>query len=630
MRYHVCGLTIDTTRFRIERAGGEAVAVEPKVFDLLLYLIRHRERVVGREELFQTVWEGREVSDATLSNHVMSARRVLGDNGDLQGSIQTVRGRGYRLVAPVTEMPVVAAIAATPSARGWRPRWQAIAVLVALLVPASLVVAKLMKTELPVPSALAMDNRPYVVVVPFDAPADAPDHVRQFATQLTRDVIQKLEGISGLRVLSRRSTTGAFSTNKSREYIIERVPDVQYVLDGDVIAAPDGGLRFMPALEELPSGRLLFNKHYPFIVDGNSFFEMSSGIAEAVSTALEVEILKEEQRALTEFPTSNPRAYAPYVAGWEQMELFTPESLRRAIELFNEAIALDDQFFAAYMARSDTLRSLFGYFEPPIKMMAAVESSLNEALAIRNGSAEALASLGLTQVMAWRWQEAWDSLSQARARSRAFGPDLALAELGFALYYTALGDVEKVRRSIEAANRIDPLNIEMADWGTWTLFMSREYEVARRWGEEKMRQHPDNGLIACGAGIAAYLADDTAGGVRLLEQCVRKSARAPVALIMLAQGYGYDNQVDRVEPLLREADSAGIYTCPYESAVAWLSIGAKERAIPLLFDAVEKRSNCLIFLHVDPRLDPIRDDPRYAELLVKVGLDANSRARYHR
>jgi tetratricopeptide (TPR) repeat protein len=90
-----------------------------------------------------------------------------------------------------------------------------------------------------------------------------------------------------------------------------------------------------------------------------------------------------------------------------------------------------------------------------------VISSISEALELSPGSAEALSSLGLTYVMAWRWKDAWAMLSEAKARD----PTLALTELGFALYYSGLGEVEKVKSSLAAANRLDPLNPELADWG---------------------------------------------------------------------------------------------------------------------------------------------------------------------
>src|ERR1044072_474108 len=120
MKYQIAEFLIDTARFRIS-SGDTHIPAEPKVFDLLVYLVRHRDRVVTREELFQEVWDGREVSDATLSNHIKSARKVLGDSGDLQKTIQTSRGRGYQFIAPVTVIPEGAgadeAPAAQPAAR---------------------------------------------------------------------------------------------------------------------------------------------------------------------------------------------------------------------------------------------------------------------------------------------------------------------------------------------------------------------------------------------------------------------------------------------------------------------------------------------------------------------------------
>src|SRR5512139_738457 len=115
-KFRIGDYVVDTARFRITHRD-ETVAVEPKVFDLLVHLIRHRDRVLTREQLFEAVWDGREVSDATLSNHVASARKALGDSGELQRTIQTVRGRGYQFVAPVVEIveePTSAAAGTTP------------------------------------------------------------------------------------------------------------------------------------------------------------------------------------------------------------------------------------------------------------------------------------------------------------------------------------------------------------------------------------------------------------------------------------------------------------------------------------------------------------------------------------
>ena len=646
-KFRIGDYVVDTARYRIS-VGEVPVAVEPKVFDLLVHLIRHRDRVLTREELFQSVWDGREVSDATLSNHVRSARKALGDSGELQQTIQTVRGRGYQFVAPVIEVvedagdaviettpapapppaPAPAHVTGSPDAPPRRPwRLSLPLVVVALLVPVLFLGARFLNG----PSVQPELDRPYLLVVPFGVSDNATEYHRTFADQVTREVVDNLRKISGLRTVPHASAFH-FRNDKTREHIFESLPDLQFVLDGEVSVAPDGTLRITPRLTDLRRDVDVWSSPFTVHVDNRDFFETPAGIARAVARALKVQILRDEQRALAELPRI-PQAYEPYAAGWREMEKFTHESMHRAVEYFDQAIALDPDFIAAYQAKSEALRSIFAYFEPPQELLPVVEASLAAVLERDPDSAEALSSLGLTQVMAWKWREAWQNLNKARA----LDPTLAQTEIGFALYYTALGENEKVKASLARAVELDPLNSELADWGTWALFMVGEQQAARDWGKKQMRQHPENGFVFCGSGIAAYLRGDAAEGVALLEHGVKLSGRAPVALIMLAQGYGYAGQKDKVLPLLAEAERANIYMCPYETAVAHLSLGdeaSRTRAVELLFEAVEKRSNCLIFLRIDPRLKVLREDPRYAdryrELLTLVGLEESAVRSYRR
>src|SRR5512139_1208986 len=177
-KFRIGDYVVDTTRYRISHSD-VTVAVEPKVFDLLVHLIRHRDRVLTREQLFEAVWDGREVSDATLSNHVAGARRALGDSGELQRTIQTVRGRGYQFVAPVVEVvddvasaavgttpvpaPALAPAAAPVTGRPDEPtrsRWRLALPLggVALLVAGLLLGTRLLNAPSPPPEL----DRPYL------------------------------------------------------------------------------------------------------------------------------------------------------------------------------------------------------------------------------------------------------------------------------------------------------------------------------------------------------------------------------------------------------------------------------------------------------------------------------------
>ena len=618
MKYQITEYLIDTSRYRIT-SGDTVIPAEPKVFDLLVYLIRHRDRVLSREELFREVWEGREVSDATLSNHIKSARKILGDDGEQQKTILTIRGRGYQFVAPVTVIPEDAATSAD-SASVPRPAWRWPMAIAGVLLLAALLGWGAYASLRERPAS----ELPYVVVVPFDVSGDAPEEWRPFADQVTREVIRNLRKISGLRVVPATSAF-TFRDNKSRDYIRRQLPDVRYVLDGVVSISAGNTLRITPELEDLNKNLVVWDKDYEGRTDDTNLFAMQSSIAAAVSDSLKVAILADEQRALDEFPTTNLKAYEAYVAGRYQLDLLSHESLPRAIKLFDQAIALDPQFFDAYIARSDAYRQLFGYFEPPINMLQKVVDSIAEAQVLRPDSAEAWSSLGLTYVMAWRWKDAWIALNKAKHRD----PTLAQTELGFALYYSGLGEAEKVKRALAEGDRLDPLNAEMADWGNWALFMVGESKAAREWVDRKMQQHPDIGMVASGAGVGAYIAGDYPRAVQLAERGVQIDGSA-VAMIMLAQAYGYAGQKEKVLPLLEKAASAGGFICPYESAAAYLSIGDTERALTLLDDAVAKRSNCLMFLRNDPRLEPIRQDPHYQVLLNRVGLDDLAVASYKR
>ena len=166
--------------------------------------------------------------------------------------------------------------------------------------------------------------------------------------------------------------------------------------------------------------------------------------------------------------------------------------------------------------------------------------------------------------------------------------------------------------------------MELADWGNWALFLTGQIDSSREWGNEMMEKHPGVGFITSAASIGVYMAGDFARAVNLAEKG-RLLEDSPLAQIILAQAYGYNGEKEKVRPLLELAARAGVYTCPYESAVGYLTVGETETAMGLLEEAYEKRSNCLVFLRVDPRLAPVRESERfrgqYLDLMARAGLD---------
>jgi DNA-binding winged helix-turn-helix (wHTH) protein/tetratricopeptide (TPR) repeat protein len=628
-KFRVGDYTIDTTLFRIT-SGSEVVPVEPKVFDLLVYLIRHRDRLLSRDELFQKVWDGREVSDATLSNHIKSARRCLGDSGDLQQTILTVRGRGYQFVAPVTELDVTADIpgdqkqlvAADTTRSPKRPVWLLpLAAAFLTVVAAGLFVWRMSGS----PDAPMKAPPPIVLVLPLEVSGDAPAAWQGWANEITRRVIGSLRQISGLRAMDRTTSFSFGVADRTHEYIRRQLPAVRYVLSGVVTPSSDRSFRITLELDELDTGKQAWRKVYEHrgLFDEAALTEVEAAIAPAVSQSLQVTLLDDERlalRRLREPLTSDRRALELYVEGWKYLQLYDHESMKKAVALFEQAVARDENFFDAYLALGEANRWIFGYYETPRDVLPKVVAALKRAQELRPDSAEPLSALGLTYTMAWDWEQAWRYLNLAHEKD----PHLATTELGFALYYCAHDEPERVKQSLQRALENDPLNAELADWGNWALVMVGESDAAREWVNGMMEKHPTIGLIAAGAGVGASIAGDHPRSVKLAEQG-HLIESTPVVKVMLAQVYAYTGRGDDARSLLHEAERAGVYTCPYESAVTYLALGETDTSMALLEKSYDKRSNCLIFLRGDPRLRPLREDSRYQQrfqaLLVRVGLD---------
>ncbi len=609
--------------------NGELKSVEPKVFDLILYLINHRDEVVTRQQLFDDLWDARLVSDATLSNHIKMARAVLEDDGEKQSVIKTVRSRGYQFIARVED--VTAATEAEPAIDGTKDETvngdSAVTSVIpntvlkiGALVVASIIAILLWQFSTEPDNSLGtstdVDTRPYILVVPFAVSGDNKVGWQPFADQITREVIRDLRKISGLRVIP-SSSAFTFKENKTVSYIRQQLPQVRYVLNAIISIGAESEIRITAELDDIETGKLIWDGDYQNRIDDSNFFEVQTKIAASVSDSLKIVILDEERQILDQVPTINLAAYELYVQGQHQLEILTQKSLYRAVDLFSKAIELDPNFEEAYIAKADSYRLLMSYFEKPIDILPRVTGSVVGALKINPDSAEARSSLGLAYVFAWRWEDAWKMLNE----SREHNPNLALTELGFAIYYSAMGDKDGVHRSLQRATKLDPLNVEIADWGHWALVMVGETEDAIKWGEKQIRLHPKVGMIYSGASVSAAIAGDYEKAITLAKKGVLLDTGSSFSLLSLAQAYGFAGEIEKIHPLLQQVDEFSGYTCPYESAIVYAQLGQLDRAFELLNEAIEYRSNCLVFILNDPRMKLLRNDLRFTSILTRVGLD---------
>ncbi|WP_144213036.1 winged helix-turn-helix domain-containing protein [Shewanella donghaensis] len=640
MLFRFNNIEIDTERYQISKEG-LALSIEPKVYDLIIYLIENRSRIISRDELLTQVWAGREVSDTTLSNHIKSARKALGDNGEQQKVINTIRSRGYHFIADVaeykeplstpgndsnnsTDSPInqtnskpAATIKLANTIKNNR-RKLAIIGLFSFITIIIFSGVNLQKS----PSAQAI-KEPYLLVVPMSISSNDIEQWQPFADQITRELIQDLRKVSGIKVVPPPSAF-TFKANKVRTHIKEQLPEVNFVLDGVVKTAINGDLRFTAELENIDTGIIIWDGSFDIQVDKTNFFTSQNDIASSISSSLQVIILEDEKVKLTHIPTRNLAAYERYIEGQYLLSQMSHDSVLQAIDYYSQAITLDKNFEAAYIAKANAYRILMILFEKPKDVLPKVIASATELLAINPNSASVQASLGMAYIHAMLWEDAWVMLN----RAKKLDPNLALTELGFALYYTALGEADKVQLSVARADNLDPLNQEIAEWGLWALMMVGEVDAAIAWGKRKIQQHPQMPYPLLSLSVAHYINGDIEQSITLARQGVALSHQDPFPLILLAQAYAAGGHTDKVLPLIKQATQQQLYMCPYETAVIFALMDQTEKVFPLLDQAVEYQSNCLIFAKHDPRFAGIRHDPRYMAMLAKLGLDDASIKRY--
>ncbi|MFT5115233.1 MAG: TolB-like protein/Tfp pilus assembly protein PilF [Parasphingorhabdus sp.] len=313
MIYQFCGFTVDTDRF-VLNCGESSVSIEPLAFNLLIYLIEARQRVVSRDELFEELWRGKVVSDAALAARLKDARKAIGDSGSRQEIIKTVHGRGYQFVATLSNEEV--------------PKTSGIATSVEQLID------------------LSIPGDPSIAVLPFTVMSSDPEQ-SFFADGVVDDIITALSKIKRLLVVSRNSTF----TYKGRAVDVRQVSQeqgVRYVLEGSVRKAGDR-VRVSAQLIDATTGLHVWADRYDR--DLKDIFAVQDEIMREIVTALDVNLREGEQQQVWSSGTRNLEA-------WECVRMATAGALGgeddtrpQTTKLLEQALKLDPGYAIAWVMR---------------------------------------------------------------------------------------------------------------------------------------------------------------------------------------------------------------------------------------------------------------------------------------
>jgi len=435
----------------------KTVSIEPKVVDVLVFMAANAGEVLPKEKIMQAVWPGTFVSEGILSYSISELRRAFGDDARNPSFIQTIPRRGYRLIAPVSQL------------------------------------------------SQSLKPQPSVAVLAFSDMSAERDQ-EYFCEGIAEDIINNLAKVKGLRVAARTSSF-AFRGKEEDIRILGKKLGVLAVLEGSVRKA-GGQLRIAAQLINVEDGCHLWSDRYDR--DLKDIFAIQDEISRSIAATLKITLSQKESEAIGRAPTTDLQAYEYYLRGRQFFYQYKRKGIEFALKMFSQAIELDPTYARAYAGIADCCSFLFMYAGSHEVHRERADTASLKALDLNPESAEAHAARGLALSLKGEYAGA----------EREFEAAIHLDPYLFEAYYfyarTAFvqGKLAQAVELYEHAGEVNSQDYQaplLAAQSYSDLGMPEKAEAARRRGiqiaEARLKLNPDdaralymgaNGLVALG------------------------------------------------------------------------------------------------------------------------------------
>ncbi len=596
-RLRVDDLVVDLER-RTVRRGSDLLELTDRSFRLLEALIQHAPELVSKDQLIAAVWDDTIVSDDTLAQRVRLLRQSLGDDSQKPRYIAAVRGRGYRLVAQLSDF------AATSSRRSPRSAWLAFSITLLF----GLALAWRMTID-PAP----VDNDHAVgalAVLPFTDISAGQDH-QYFADGMHEELLNRLAQIDGLAVISRTSVERYRGTNARLPEIAEQL-GVNAIIEGSV-RIDDDRLRVTVQLIDASTDEHIWAANFDRQLSMQDIFGLQAEVANQIAEALKLEYANAVDGYI-QLPTNNIAAYNLYLLGRYHTFKQTRKDLDAAVGYLENAIDIDPEFAEAFATLGwaySFLGTSYGS-RLPAEMYPKAKEAVLRAIALDANLSDARSLYA--DILTWY---DWDFVAAEREYQKTLEID-PLNVLGYALFLSTQERHEEAIAAIERRLAADPDDPYVRINAGWLYLNAGQTDKAIE-AAIATPEHIDSTALL---GLSRLAQGDTARAVDVFEAAVESGGRTTYNISNLAVAYYRDGRGADAAPLLEELEAFAEenYVPPELLAAVHFSAGDAGRGFTLLNQAFEVRSRVMIFLRVSQMLRGYRDDPRYLALVAQVGL----------
>jgi DNA-binding winged helix-turn-helix (wHTH) protein/tetratricopeptide (TPR) repeat protein len=600
---------LDTRERRLLR-DGEVVPLTLKAFDLLQVLVENQGHLLHKEELLKRVWPDAVVEENNLTVTISALRKALGEGPTDRQYIETVPRRGYRFVAEFRASSESTEAARGPQQRRARAFALGGMVSVALAVAAALVwVGKRSSPAAPPVPVRSM------AVLPFRSLTNDSEYLGLGMADalITRLGSTKLLLVRSTGAVQKYTAPGLDPVAAGRDL------QVDAVLEGSVQTVGDR-LRTTVRLLRVSDGSTLWAGTFDERL--TDIFTVQDSISQRLAEALALELTEAQRSLLIRRTTSDSDAYQLYLRGRFFWNKRTRDGFERGAAYFRQAVEKDPAYALAYSGLADSYIGLTYYqYASPHAAMPRARAAALKALEIDGSLAEAHASLAHVKTnYEWDWAEAARLFREALALK----PDYATAHQWYgAHYFTPMGRLEEALAETRRARQLEPLSAVYNAFVGATLFFARRHDEAIEECRKTIDLHPDFGVGHWYLGRAYLQTGQHEEALAELEKAVALSGGSPLMKGTLGVGYALAGDRAAAKATLGELERlrAESYASALDIATIHAAVGDRESAFRWLDRAAEERAFHLIYLKVWSELDPLRPDPRFKDLVRRLGLE---------
>lgn len=557
--YEFGAFRIDLSERQLLR-NGQLVPLTPKAFDVLLALVQNSGHILSKDEVMRMVWPGTAVEEGNLARNISTLRSALGERPRDSQFIETIPWRGYRFVAPVRKI----------------------------------------REQQPAP---AIDS---IAVLPFvNVSGDA--HTEYLADGISESLTTILAQLTNLRITSRNSAF-RYKGRDVDAMTVGRELSVQAILLGRLHES-EGMFSISVELVSASDDRRIWGAQY--VRTPKDLLAAQETIAREIADKLPIEMSGTPRRPLARRHSDNHEAYLLFLKGRFHFNKLTPDGVDKGAGYFQQAIELDPNYALAYASLADCQNYLAKRDE--------AKKAIAMALQLDDQLGEAHASLGF-----FRFLYDWDfaGAEESFVKAVALSPNYAEAHHWYAIYLANIGRHEEAFRETEMAVDLDPLSLLMNMTAALNFYTGRQYDLAivQLKTVIEMDQHFPAARSVLGnvyvqKGMFAEALSQYGEVLNLVKGVPPVAASVKV---IMAQAFARWGKKDEALTLL--AEIAGQPVSSYSVAGVYGAMGETDKAFEMLNKAYLERDLQLVSLKVDPALDELRGDPRFADLERRVGL----------